>query len=165
MLLSDAMVQEFSFESATTKKLLERAPGDKLSWKPHEKSMSLGRLAAHIGEIPEWARTIVEDEAFDMSTVDSKPVDPVSGEEILELFQRNVQAFAEVLKGRPDGLMLENWKLKQGNQILIDVPRMAAIRSFVISHTIHHRGQLSVYLRLCEVPVPSIYGPSADEAM
>jgi uncharacterized damage-inducible protein DinB len=163
MKLSDVMVQEFMHESQTTKKLLERLPEDRISWKPHEKSMPMSRLATHITEIPQWAEVIVNQDGFDMASVDFKPVMLESRRQILESFQKNLDKFAEILGGKDDEYLMASWKLKEGDKVLIDLPRAAAIRGFVISHVIHHRGQLSVYLRENDVPVPSIYGPSADE--
>jgi uncharacterized damage-inducible protein DinB len=163
MKYSDAMVQEFFHESQTTKRLLERVPEDKLSWKPHEKSMPLGRLATHVTEIPQWAEAIVNQDSLDMATVDFKPVILESRQKVLESLQKNLDKFAEVLGGKDDEVVMASWKLKEGDKVLMDMPRAAAIRGFIISHVIHHRGQLSVYLRENDVPIPSIYGPSADE--
>jgi uncharacterized damage-inducible protein DinB len=163
MRFSDAMVQEFLHESQTTKKLLERLPEDKLSWKPHEKSMPLNRLATHITEIPQWTDIIVNQDSFDMASVDYTPTILESRQEILDSFQKNLDKFAEVLQGKGDGHLLAGWQLKEGDKVMLDLPRAAAIRGFIISHVIHHRGQLSVYLRENDVPIPAIYGPSADE--
>jgi uncharacterized damage-inducible protein DinB len=163
MKLSDAMVQEFLHESQTTKRLLERLPQDKISWKPHEKSMPMSRLATHITEIPQWADVIVNQDSFDMASVDYTPVTLETRREILDSLQKNLDKFAEVLGGKDDEHLMSSWKLKEGENVLLDMPRAAAIRGFVISHVIHHRGQLSVYLRENHVPLPSIYGPSADE--
>ena len=145
--------------------MLERLPEDKLSWKPHPKSMTMSRLATHIAEIPEWAKTIVKDESFDMATADFKPTELGSRQEILDLFDENVEAFKSLLDGQTDAQLFEHWKLKQGEHVAIDMPRVACLRGFVLSHLIHHRGQLSVYLRENDVPLPAIYGPSADENM
>lgn len=145
--------------------MLERLPEDKLSWKPHEKSMPMSRLATHIAEIPEWAKTIVEDESFDMATADFQPTALASKQEILDLFDKNLEAFGKVLAGQSDEHLSQHWKLKQGDHVAVDLPRAACLRGFVLSHLIHHRGQLSVYLRENDVPLPPVYGPTADENM
>lgn len=165
MNIAEAMVGELAHESVTTRKMLERLPEDKFSWKPHEKSMSLGRLATHIAELPEWGQTIVNDESFDMSAADFKPKQFSSKREILDCFDENVESFKETLSGQSDEHLFEHWKLLQGEDVAVDMPRVACIRGFVLSHLIHHRGQLSVYLRENDVPVPAIYGPSADEGV
>ena len=163
MPMSDAMVQEFLQESATTKKLLERVPEDKLDWKPHEKSMSLGRLATHVSEIPQWGDIIVNQEAFDMAAMDHTPTICGSRKELLDSFQKSADRFTEILKGKTDDHLFAPWRLKEGEKVLVDLPRVAALRGFILNHIVHHRGQLSVYLRMHDVPIPSIYGPSADE--
>lgn len=165
MSIAEAMVGEFAQESVTTRKLLERVPEDKMAWKPHEKSMSMGRLAQHVAEIPEWTAIIVNQETFDMATVDRTPKDIPSKQALLDLFDKNVEDFKKILGGQPDEHLFKNWKLLSGEHVAVEMPRVACLRGFIVSHTIHHRGQLSVYLRENDVPVPSIYGPSADEAM
>ncbi len=164
MNIAEAMIGEFSQESIGTRKMLERIPDDKLSWKPHEKSMTMGRLATHLAEIPEWAEPIVNHESFDMAAADYKPKE-FSKEEVLELFDKNVQDFKKVLSGQPDEHLFQNWKLRSGDHVAVEMPRVGCLRGFVLSHGIHHRGQLSVYLRENDVPLPALYGPSADEEM
>lgn len=165
MKLSDALIAEFTHESATTRKLLERLPEDKLGWKPHAKSMSLGDLATHIAHIPEWSQTVVNDDAFDMGTSDMEVPKPDTRRGILDYFDKSVEGFKSVVSGKSDEQLFQPWKLLKDGQTVLELPRAACIRSFILSHGIHHRGQLSVYLRLNDVPLPSIYGPSADEAM
>lgn len=164
MKLSDAMVAEFSHEAQTTRKLLERLPDDKLSWRPHSKSMSMGRLATHIAHIPHWGETILNDRELDMSKVDTRIEERKSRKQILDYFDANVEQFQDLLAGKPDDDLSLSWTLKNGDQVVVQLPRAACLRSFILSHGIHHRGQLSVYLRENDIPVPSIYGPSADES-
>lgn len=164
MKISDAMVTEFRHEAAGTRRMLERLPEDKLTFKPHEKSMSLGELATHIAHIPTWIQTTVNDDFLDMSTV-GRTQERKSRQEILDYFDENVETFEKTLSGQPDEHLFQHWKLKNKEEILVDMPRVACIRGFILSHIIHHRGQLSVYLRENDVPLPAIYGPSADEGM
>jgi uncharacterized damage-inducible protein DinB len=164
MKLSDAMVAEFTHEAQTTRKLLERIPDEKLSWKPHPKSMSMGRLGTHIANLMVWTERIVDSRELDMSKVDTKVPAAKSRKEILDVFDANVKAFKTTVGGKPDEEMFLSWALKSGDHLVFELPRIACLRSFILSHTIHHRGQLSVYLRENDVPVPSIYGPSADES-
>jgi uncharacterized damage-inducible protein DinB len=162
--ISGGMILEFAYESSITRKLLERVP-ENLAWKPHEKSMSLGRLATHIAEIAQWAGPIVTQDSFDMGAVgDYKPVTLGSRAEILDTFQKSLDAFNATLQGKSDEVMIRPWRFLKNGQLIVEHPRVVALRSFVLSHVIHHRGQLSVYLRLNNVPVPAIYGPSADES-
>jgi uncharacterized damage-inducible protein DinB len=164
MSIAEAMIGEFSQESIGTRKMLERLPDDKLSWKPHEKSMTMGRLATHLAEIPEWAETIVNHESFDMGASDYKPKE-LNKAEILALFDKNVEDFKKVLSGQPDEQLFQNWKLLMGDHVAVEMPKVACLRGFVLSHGIHHRGQFSVYLRENDIPIPALYGPSADEDM
>jgi uncharacterized damage-inducible protein DinB len=163
MTISDVMMQEFLHESEITKKLLDRVPEDKLDWKPHEKSMSLGRLATHVAEIPEWTDVIVNNDFFDMAASDYKPTVCKNRTELLEVFEDRVRKFKQVMEGKDDASLMENWQLRQGEHVALELPKAACLRSFILSHIIHHRGQLSVYLRENDVPLPGIYGPSADE--
>ena len=165
MSIAEAMIGEFTHESVGTRKMLERIPEDRLAWKPHEKSMTIGRLAGHLAEIPEWAATVVNDEVFDMVAAGYEPKDFSSKKDILDYFDKNVEAFKEVLSGQSDEHLFTHWKLKQGDHVAVDMARAACLRSFILSHTIHHRGQLCVYLRENDIPLPALYGPSADEDM
>jgi uncharacterized damage-inducible protein DinB len=165
MSIAEAMIGEFSHESTNTRKMLERLPDDKLAWKPHDKSMTMGRLATHLAEIPEWAATIVNDETFDMDAAGYEPKALASKQEILDCFDKNVEAFKKVMSGQQDEHLFKNWKLISGGHTAVDMARVACLRGFILSHSIHHRGQLSVYLRENDVPLPAIYGPSADETM
>jgi uncharacterized damage-inducible protein DinB len=162
MSISENMVQEFTQESGTTRRLLERLP-DNLSWQPHPKSMSLGRLATHIAEIPHWAERIVGQDRFDMVSSSFTPSVIGSRAEILGAFEKNVATFTGALRGMADDRMAKPWSFLSDGHLVFEIPKVAALRSFVLSHLIHHRGQLSVYLRLNDVPVPGVYGPSADE--
>jgi len=165
MQISEALIAEFTHEAATTRKLLERLPEDKLSWKPHEKSMSLGDLATHIAHIPEWSQTVANDDAFDLAKSPMEGPKPDTRQGILDYFDKSVEGFTSSLQGKTDEHLFQSWKLQNDGKTVIEMPRAACLRSFILSHGIHHRGQLSVYLRLNDVPLPSIYGPSADEGI
>ena len=167
MSLSDALLPEFDHEMANTRKSLERVPEDKLDWKPHTKSMTLGHLAGHLAEIPTWGATTVNKESFDVAPPDGpshEPFEAKSVAEALERFDKNVAAARAAIEGASDETLLRPWSLLHGGNTVFTLPRIAVLRSFVMSHSIHHRAQLGVYLRLNDVPVPAIYGPSADES-
>lgn len=165
MNLIDPVLAELAHEAATTRRLLDRVPGQHLAWKPHEKSMTLGRLATHIAEIPGWVGSIVEKDEFDVGASGYVPVTVGSVAELLAMFDRNVASATETLKRQSNDRLLAKWQLKKKGQLLLEMPRLGMIRSLLMNHLIHHRGQLSVYLRLQNVPLPSIYGPTADEPM
>lgn len=164
MAVKDGLLTEFDHEMATTRKLLERLPDDKekLGWKPHPRSMSLGGLATHISNLPVWGGTILNEAFFDMAAAPPNIQESTSPAEILAAFDENIRRTREWMD-KTDAEYMGRWTLKRGGQEMFSLPKVAAFRSFVMSHLIHHRGQLSVYLRLNDIPVPAIYGPSADE--
>ena len=165
MAIKDALLPEFDHEMATTRRVLERVPDTEFSWKPHEKSMTLGRLAAHIANIPYWCSVTLETTVFEL---DSLPPDTqrklaeTQGELVKE-FDGKVRAARTLIAASTDAEFLAPWTLKKGGQEMFTMPRISAVRGFVMNHLIHHRGQLTVYLRLKNVPIPPIYGPTADE--
>jgi uncharacterized damage-inducible protein DinB len=165
MALKDALLPEFDHEMGTTRRLLERVPAADLAWKPHLKSFSLGQLAAHIANIPHWVGATLDLTIFDLASIgdDARPKQPDAVAPIMHSFDDNVRKARAKIDEQPDGALLVTWTLKQGGHEIFTMPKIAVLRSFVMNHLIHHRGQLSVYLRLRDVPVPAIYGPSADE--
>ena len=166
MAIKDALLPEFDQESATTRKVLERIPADKLDWKPHEKSMSLAELGSHQNSLLEWMVVAINQDSFDVAPPDGAPYRmPVAASvaELLARYDQGVVVARAALAAAGDEQLLQPWSLLQGGQVLFTMPRVVVLRSFVFNHAVHHRGQLSVYLRLNDVPVPAIYGPSADE--
>jgi uncharacterized damage-inducible protein DinB len=165
MNLIDPILAELTHEGETTRRLLERLPQDRLGWQPHQKSMTLGRLATHIAEIPGWVGSIVEKDEFDIGTAGHTPSTVGSVAEVIAMFDKSVATATETLKRQSNDRLLAKWQLKKNGKLVVEMPRVGMIRSFLMNHLIHHRGQLSVYLRLQNVPLPSIYGPTADEPM
>ncbi len=165
MSLSDAFVAELQQEAATARKCLERIPETTFDWKPHEKSMSMSRLAAHVAEMVTWGKEVMNTSEMDFATADYKPFEPKTTAELVEYFDKNLADATESLKNASDEAMLENWKLRNGEEVYFDMPRVQVLRGMVFNHIVHHRGQLSVYLRLNDIPVPALYGPSADEGL
>ena len=164
MAIAELLLPEFDHEVGTTRKLLERVPDAELAWKPHGKSMSLGELASHISLIPVWAGTILDATSFDMAAASLRPEPKSSTADIVSAFDAGARATRARLTAKSDPEMTALWTLKRGADQVLSVPRIGALRGFIMNHLIHHRGQLSVYLRLLNVPVPSMYGPSADES-
>jgi uncharacterized damage-inducible protein DinB len=157
----DALLPEFDHEMGTTRKLLERVPDGKFDWKPHPKSMTLGHLATHVANIPSWGSITILQPDIDLSG-DPVPL-AASSSELLARFDKNVADTRAALVGRSDAELMAPWSLKSRGQTLFTQPKAAVWRGFVMNHLIHHRAQLSVYLRMHDVPLPSMYGPSADE--
>ena len=158
-----AMAAELRQEAATTRRMLERLPEDKFAWKPHPKSMSLIELAGHIVEMVGWTDNTVLREELDFATLDYKPTIHETTASLLELFDQNVTQAAATLERASDEELAKTWTMRKGETVYFAMPREAVMRSMVLNHVVHHRGQLSVYIRLLDVPVPQIYGPSADE--
>ena len=163
MSLSDALIAELQQEATTTRKCLERIPETTFDWKPHEKSMSMSRLATHVAEMVNWAKETVEKSEMDIATQEYKPFEPKTTAELVEYFDENLAGATEAIRNTSDEAMMENWKLRNGEEIYFEMPRIQVLRGMVFNHIVHHRGQLSVYLRLNDIPVPALYGPSADE--
>jgi uncharacterized damage-inducible protein DinB len=165
MAIAQSILPEFDHETATTRTLLERVPDGKAGWKPHGKSMSLGELAMHIANIPAWAPVTLTQTEFDTNPPGGQRFSPPKYESkaaVLAAYDENVKAARTMLAAATDGEMMVPWALKSGGRTIFSMPRAGVFRSFIMNHAIHHRGQLSVYLRLCDVPLPSIYGPTAD---
>jgi uncharacterized damage-inducible protein DinB len=158
----DALLPEFDHEMTTTRKVLERVPEDKFDWKPHPKSTSLGDLATHVANITWWGEITLNRADFDLGG-GGRAQRAQSRAELLATFDKNVAATRAVLSGKSDAELMAPWSLKNGTQTFFTMPKAAVWRSFVMNHLIHHRAQLSVYLRMHDVPIPAMYGPSADE--
>ena len=162
MPITDSLIAELEMESNTTRRVLERVPSDKLTWKPHEKSMSLGRLAQHVATIPGLISGWSKSDALAIEDFKPEP-EPTSTQEILSALAASVEDAKKVLAATDDTRVMGMWSMTAGGKPIFSVPRAGLLRNIMLNHLYHHRGQLSVYLRLLNVPVPSIYGPSADE--
>jgi uncharacterized damage-inducible protein DinB len=143
--------------------MLERVPLDQKDWKPHEKSMTVGRLATHVAETPHWITDIAKADEFNFATAKFANHTAASTEELLQIFQTNLDNAINSLSNMADEDFQKHWVVKAGEKVMFDTPKKVALRGWAYSHLIHHRGQLSVYLRLLNVAVPGMYGPSADE--
>jgi len=167
MTISESLLPEYDQETASTRRLLERVPDGRLSWSPHPKSMPLGALATHLANLPQWTVYTLERTSLDVAPPGEKPMraEPVtSGREALAKFDQNVAAGRKAIEKATDADWAVSWSLLAAGQEIFTIPRLAAVRSFVLNHLIHHRAQLGVYLRLNDVPLPQIYGPTADES-
>jgi len=167
MSLAASLLPEFDYEFSNTRKLLERLPDDHLSWKPHVKSMELGRLAWHVADFPEWCRDTMKLPGMSVTAEDApKYMNLWQGkkrEDILARFDHDLPEARQALAATSDEEMGRNWKMEWMGQTVVDMPRIAVYRSMVMNHMIHHRAQLGVYLRMLNIPIPGLYGPSADE--
>jgi len=166
MAIKEALLPEFDQEMGSTRKMLDRVPDGKFDWQPHKKSMSLGRLASHVAELPHWGVSTVKADSFDVAPpggTEYKPPTYASKAELVAAFDRNAAEARALIESMDDGAFMQPWSLLRAGQAMFTMPKVAVVRSFVFNHLYHHRGQLSVYLRLLDVPVPGTYGPSADE--
>jgi len=166
MALSEALLPEFDHEMANTRITLARIPEAKLGWKPHEKSGTMGWLATHLANLPSWVAIGVNQDSFDVKPPGSSGLGippATSRKEILDMFDKNVAAARAVIAAASDAQLSQTWTLLSGGKEVFTMPKIAVLRSFVMNHSIHHRAQLGVYLRLTGIPVPAMYGPSADE--
>ena len=160
------LLPEFDQEMANTRKALERIPEDKMSWKPDPKSMTLGRLAGHVAELPNWAVMTVTTDSLDINPGGQRAFEALvatSRSQLLAEFDKNVASARAAIAGASDHDLMQDWQLLSDGQVILSMPKAAVLRTMVMNHIIHHRGQLMVYYRLNGVPVPGMYGPSADE--
>jgi uncharacterized damage-inducible protein DinB len=162
MPINQGLLGEFDHEMQGTRKTLERIPEDKFDWAPHPKSTKLGKLAQHLAGIPGWMKESLTLDSLDIAKGPAEP-ELKTRKEILERFDKNVAAGRAALAAAKDEDFFKPWALMNNGQTIFSMPKIAVVRSFVLNHMIHHRAQMGVYLRLNNVPVPSIYGPSADE--
>jgi uncharacterized damage-inducible protein DinB len=163
--IGEWLLVEFDHEMAVTRRLLDRVPEPLLAWKPHEKSFSLGGLAMHLARLPHWGTEILERDAYDVGIEKAPKPEPASLAEVLSAFDRNVAEVRRALSTRSDAELRDTWTMRKGAQVVLSMPKVSALRRFLLHHVIHHRGQLTVYLRLQNVALPPIYGPSADERL
>ncbi len=162
MAFTDALLAEFDHEAGTTRRLLERVPEEQFGWKPHEKSMTLGRLATHVAEIPAWGRRVLGSDELDISGPYT-PREEKTRAAVLALFDEQAADMRKLLASSSEAELKAPWTFKAEGKTLFTQPKGGVIRGMVFNHLIHHRGQLSVYLRLKNVPLPPMYGPTADE--
>lgn len=163
MAYKDELITELKYESELTRKMLERVPFDKVEWKPHDKSFTLGRLATHVAEIPHWISRIITIDDWDFAARGFSKQVARSSEDLMGIFINKLNQAIADLESVNDDDFNKTWIVRNGDQMRRELVKRVAIRSWGYSHLVHHRGQLSVYLRLLDVPVPGMYGPSADE--
>ncbi len=168
MKISEMLLPEFDREMMVARELLRRVPVAKADWKPHEKSMTMGRLAGHVAELPGMAFVVMKAPVFDLAARAAdghQPYVPASSEDLLQTFDKNVAEVRDAIAGAADGHFEEIWAMQFGQTVVASGPRLQMYRFVFMNHVIHHRAQLSVYLRLNNIPLPPMYGPSADEGM
>jgi uncharacterized damage-inducible protein DinB len=166
MAINQALLGEFDHEMANARKTIERVPDAKFDWKPHAKSFSMGALAGHIAFIPGWAKMTLETPEFDVHPVGGQPAQPPpikNRADLLAFFDKGVAEARAALSAASDQELMKPWSLLSGGKPVFTMPRIAVLRAMIMNHVVHHRGQLTVYLRMNDLPVPALYGPSADE--
>jgi uncharacterized damage-inducible protein DinB len=164
MNVRESLLPEFDHEMTMTRVVLERLPQAAFEWRPHPKSYTLGGLATHLAQIPHWGTSILTRDFYDLATSTTR--DPLTSlTAVLETFDGHVREVRSALVGLTDGQLLQPWALRRAEKIVLSMPRVSALRGFVVRHLVHHRGQMTVYLRLNGIPLPPLYGPTADETM
>ncbi len=166
MPISQMLLPEFDQEAANTRKTLERVPDDKWDWKPHTRSGTLGWLAGHVATLNDWTTQTIRTEQLDFAPVNGPRYEQPktrNRKELLEAFEKCTANARAAIAGVGDEALMKPWTLLNGGQVLFTMPRVAVLRSFCFNHLVHHRGQLTMYLRTLDIPVPALYGPSADE--
>ena len=162
--VKQGLINELQMEAANTRRMLEIVPADKYDWKPHEKSMPLRRLATHVAELSNWPVMIVNSDELDLMQMDYKPAQLTTTQELLDLHEKSVTNAVEAIQAMPEADLMKPWTLRKGEQVIFQLPKVAVLRGMCYNHLYHHRGQLSVFLRLLDIKIPGMYGPSADEA-
>ena len=163
MALIDGMLAELEQEAHTTRRVLERVPNNQLAWRPHQKSRTLGELALHVATVPGGVAQLAASPSPAQVPQFGDAPSPTSASELIPALDESIAKAKTILGGMDDARLMEMWRLMRGERELFTIPRVAFLRSIMLNHWYHHRGQLSVYLRELDVPIPSIYGPSADE--
>ena len=163
MAIAQALLPEFDREMASTRKMLERFPEDKVEWRPHETCMTLGRLAGHVAELAGWTMVTMNQDKLEMDPNNYQPNIVTSRTAALQQFDETVSGARAAIAGASDEAFMKPWTFVAGGKTVFTMPKIAVMRSFVMNHLIHHRGQLAAFYRIAGVPVPSLYGPSKDE--
>ena len=163
MSLAEPFLRELEAEGVATRKVLERMPEDKFGWAPHEKSMTLGKLASHVADLPAWVAYTIEHDELVFGPDNAVPEDLKNAADLVAHFDEQMEAAKISLQNVSDETLLKHWQMRMGDVVLIDSRRVEVLRRWVLNHSVHHRAQLTVYLRLNDVPVPAVYGSSADE--
>jgi len=165
MTARESLLPEFDHEASMTRLVLERVPEPAFGWRPHPKSFDMAGLASHLAQLPRWGTSILTRDFYDLASSGPRPAAFTTLEEILSSFDRHVREVRTALVEMTEGQLLQPWALRRGEKLVLSVPKVSAIRGFVIRHMVHHRGQLTVYLRMNDVPLPPLYGTTADEMM